>query len=133
MIALLDVAELCARMRALNLDLFERLGSWVATTPPGTEQRHWATACHRHAWHADLWAARAPAIRPFDLEAAVARHRSALGDAADRNGWYHEVLATLDAELADAAERVHPELDPSTIRTIALVRADLADLAKLAG
>lgn len=127
MIALLDVAALCARMRAVELDLFERLGGWVTDTPPGADQRRWAMLCHRHAWHADLWARRAPAIRAFDLEAAVAAERGHLPEpAADRAAWYAEIVAGLTTELDAAADRVDAELDPSTARTIALVRADLA-------
>lgn len=126
MIALLDVAALCARMRAIELDLFEQLGRWVTETPPGTQQRRWATLCHRHAWHAELWARRAPAIRPFDLDAAVAAQRGALAEPGDRAAWYADVVATLRAELADAAARIDAELDPSTARTVALIGADLA-------
>lgn len=129
MITLLDVAALCARMRAVNLDLFERVGSWVTDTPPGAEQRRWATACHLHAWHADLWAQRAPAIRPFDLATAVAAQRGAFGDPTDRAGWYVDVLATVTAELAEAAARLDADLDPSTARTIALVQADLVRMS----
>lgn len=125
MITLLDVAEMCARMRAANLDLFEQLGAWVTDTPPGDEQRRWATLCHRHAWHADLWAQRAPAIRPFDLDAAVAAHRGAFGQPSDRSAWYADVVAALRAQLDAAADHVDPTLDPSTTRTITLVRADL--------
>lgn len=127
--AMLDVAALCARMRAVNLDLFELLGAWVTDTPAGAAQRRWATACHRHAWHADLWAQRAPTIRPFDLAAAVAGHRGALADPSDRANWYTGRLTAIDAELAELAERVDSELDPSTARTIELVRADLAKMS----
>jgi hypothetical protein len=124
-ITLVDVAALCARMRAVELDLFEQLGRWVTATPPGVEQRRWATLCHRHAWHADLWAGRAPAIRAFDLDAAVAAQRGTLGEPGDRAAWYGEVLAVLRSELAEAAARIDAELDPSTARTVALVAADL--------
>jgi len=125
---LLDVAALCARMRAASLDLFEQVGSWVTNTPAGAEQQRWATACHRHAWHADLWAQRAPAIRSFDLAAAVAAERGSLGapsTPADRADWYRDVLSELATALDAAAAHVDPDLDPSTARTIALVRADL--------
>lgn len=131
MLSLLDVAALCARMRAAELDLFEQLGSWVTDTPPGAEQRRWAAACHRHAWHAQLWAERAPAIRPFDLAVAVAESRGSMQPpSGDRAGWYATTLAELSVELDTAAQRIDPELDPSTVRTITLVRTDLAMMAR---
>jgi hypothetical protein len=128
-VKLLAVAEVCARMRAANLDLFEQLGEWVLDTAPGAEQRRWATSCHRHAWHAALWAERAPAIRPFDLAAATSAVRGRVGaplDAAERAAWYATAVARLVAELDGLAAQIDPELDPSTARTIALVRGDLA-------
>jgi hypothetical protein len=136
MITLLDVGARCARMRAANLDLFELLGAWVLDTPAGAPQQRWATACHRHAWHAELWAQRAPTIRSFDLDAAVAAARGALGTPSSpevRAEWYASVLATLIAELDEHATQVDALLDPSTARTAALVRGDLAELAMIAG
>lgn len=136
MITLLDVGALCARMRAASIDLFEQLGAWVLDTPAGATQQRWATACHRHAWHAGLWAQRAPTIRPFDLDAAVADARGSVGrpSAPDtRSEWYVDVLAALTTELDELTERVDPLLDPSTARTVALVGGDLAELANLVG
>lgn len=124
---LLDVADTCARMRAASLDLFEQLGGWVFDTPPGPEQQRWAMWCHRHAWHAGLWAERAPALREFDLESSVASRRGWIGTpaaAASRAAWYASVRAELHAELAELA--VDELLDPSTTRTVNLVLADLA-------
>lgn len=132
MITLLDVGALCARMRATSLDLFEQLGAWVLDTPAGAAQQQWATACHRHAWHAELWAQRAPAIRPFDLDAAVADARGSVGTPSTpdtRAEWYGGVLAALIAELDELTARVDPVLDPSTARTVALVRTDVANMA----
>jgi len=132
-IALLEVAGLCARQRAASLDLFEQLGAWVTDTVPGAEQRHWATWCHRHAWHADLWAARAPALRDWSLEPATVAARGRIGapaDSAARGEWHHRVVAGLVTELDGLAAVVDAELDPSTARTIALVRADLARLGQ---
>lgn len=116
-------------MRAAELDLFEQLGQWVTDTPPGAAQRRWAVNCHRHAWHAELWAQRAPAIRPFDLASAVAAARRPMRPAGDLVEWYAGMLAELTAELDAAAGVVDAELDPSTARTITLVRGDLAMMA----
>lgn len=129
---LLDVAAACARQRAAGLDLFEQLGAWVLDSPPGPDQRRWATAGHRHAWHADLWARRAPAIRPFDLDTAVAADRGRLGapaTPAERPTWYAATLGHLISEVEQLAAGVDPQLDPSTARTCDLVLADLRRLA----
>jgi hypothetical protein len=50
-----------------------------------------------------------------------------------RAEWYAGVLAALTSELDELAERIDPLLDPSTARTVALVRGDLAELADMAG
>lgn len=134
-VSLVEVAELCARQRAAALDLFEQLGSWVTDTAPGPDQRRFAAWCHRHAWHAELWAARAPVLREWALGPATDAARGRIGSpagaaTADRVAWHHAVVAGLRAELAELAERVDAELDPSTARTAALVRADLDQLVR---
>lgn len=129
MITLLELAAVCARQRAAALDLFEQLGAWITDTPPGAEQRRWATWCHRHATHAELWAARAPALREFSIDTATDEQRGWIGAPTtphSRAAWYASVVAELSAELDDLAAAVDPELDPSTARTLSLVRADLA-------
>ena len=125
-LGIVELGEVCARMRARSLDAFERCGRWVTSTPPGELQRLLAEACHRHAWHAELWAARAPAIPSIDLEALTAAARGVR----DLPGVevYRELLDELTSELDALTARVDPVLDPSTIRTIALVRTDLTAL-----
>lgn len=123
-LGIVELGEVCARLRARSLDAFERCGEWVTSTPPGELQQLLAEACHRHAWHAELWAARAPAIPPVDLEAltAAARRPPAGVEA------YRALLDELAAELDALTSRVDPALDPSTTRTITLVRTDLTAL-----
>ena len=125
-LGIVELGEVCARMRARSLDAFERCGRWVTSTPPGELQRLLAEACHRHAWHAELWAARAPAIPPVDLEALTAAARRA-GDLPGVEA-YRELLDELATELDELTSRVDPVLDPSTTRTIALVRTDVASI-----
>lgn len=119
-----ELATFCARQRAISLDLFEQLGASVMTTADPERQRAFATAAHRHAWHAELWAARAPSIPASDLDALTEAQRTD----ADLVGDYAELLDRLVDELDELRSRCDAELDPSTHRTVDLVRADLVDL-----
>lgn len=123
-LGIVELGEVCARLRARSLDAFERCGEWVTSTPPGELQQLLAEACHRHAWHAELWAARAPAIPPVDLEEWTAAARRPIADVEA----YGALLDELAAELDALTSRVDPALDPSTTRTITLVRTDLTAL-----
>ncbi|HUF96627.1 MAG TPA: hypothetical protein VMM60_00775 [Ilumatobacter sp.] len=131
-LGIIELGAVCARQRAINLDLFERLGNLVtaSATTAGADQQLLAAACHRHAWHAELWAGRAPSIPPVHADGAFDRsvdaHRGNLEFVTDV-ATYHSTAAALRAELTDLLERVDPLLDPSTARTIQLVLADLAD------
>lgn len=130
-IGIVELGEACARIRARSLDLFERLGGWVATTGEAALQRLFATACHRHAWHAELWAERAPAIPGVELEMLTARHRHPVPDSGDpgrRSLAYGGALDDLRSELTALAARVDPDLDPGTRRAVALTLADVDDL-----
>lgn len=127
-----ELTGVCETMGARNLELFERLGAWVTTTAGGELQRLFAEACHRHAWHAELWAARLPTI-PSDAAEPTAPDADATDSAADsdddRRALYRTVLEALDRDLRSLHGRVDPVLDPSTARTIDLVGRDVADLA----
>ena len=130
-LGIVELGDVCARMRAQSLDLFRELGAWVTTA--GVEHQRWfATACHRHAWHAELWAHRSPAIPPVDLDAAVAdASRTRLPDDPDATA-YRSLLDSMLAELDELSPRVDDDLDPGTRRVLTLVRRDLADLVALA-
>lgn len=127
-LGIVELGEVCARMRAQSLDLFRELGAWVAAA--GVEQQRWfSTACHQHAWHAELWAQRSPAIPPVDLDAAVAdASRTRLPHEPDA-GAYRSLLHSTLAELDELSRRVDVDLDPATQRVLTLVRRDLTDLA----
>jgi hypothetical protein len=88
-----------------------------------------AEACHRHAWHAELWEARTPTIRvptsaPAEFERLVATDG---GDS--RRDRYRAALSGIEAELRALRTRLDPALDPSTARTIDLVGRDVVELA----
>ena len=126
-LGIVELGEVCARMRAQDLDLFRELGTWV--TAAGVEHQRWfATACHQHAWHAELWGQRSPSIPPVDLDAAVAvASRTRLPDEPDAAA-YRSLLDSMLAELDDLSQRVDVDLDPGTHRVLTLVRRDLVDL-----
>lgn len=129
-LGIIELGSVCARQRAINLDLFEQLGALVTAdgTAPGDDQQLVANACHRHAWHAELWAQRAPAIPSMQLDAAFDRsvdsHRGSLASVANA-AEYSATAKLLRSELTDLLGRIDPLLDPSTTRIINLVRADL--------
>jgi hypothetical protein len=133
-LGIVELSSVCGSMRARSLALFEQLGAWVPTTAPGELQRLFAEACHRHAWHAELWEARRPTIAipatsaeaPQALDPKVPDPTS--GDD-DRRGTYRAALAQLDEDLRPLRARVDPTLDPSTARTIDLVGRDVVELA----
>jgi len=133
-LGIIELGDVCASMRARSLDLFELTGSWVFESSDAGLQRWFAEASQRHAWHAELWAQRSPAIPPVDADALLELRRRA--DATDRNDdgdgeralRYRERLDELLDEVDRVDARISPELDPATVRTIALTRADLVDL-----
>jgi len=118
-------------MRARNVELFEQLGAWVATTAPGDLQRLFAEACHRHAWHAELWSQRTPAI-PIGLQmVSPSGHVDDLATEPDgtvRGAHYRMALSELEAGLGGIRGRIDPTLDPATARTVELVSRDVADI-----
>lgn len=124
---IVELADVCARMRALGLDLFELVGSWVTTTAGGALQRLLGQACHQHAWHAELWSDRCPNIPVIDLEQATASYRKSIHQVADseRLAVYCLSLDQLLDELTGLTRRIDQCLDPSTTRTIELVKSDL--------
>jgi hypothetical protein len=121
-LGIIELGDVCAAMRARNLELFATLGRWVTGTPPGEAQRLFAEACHIHAWHADLWAARTPAIAPVATPPFPPLPTTGVDQ--DRR-WYSDQLAAITRELTELAARIDRELDPSTARVIDLVTADI--------
>lgn len=138
-LGIVELAARCASMAELHLEWFRRLGGWVVDTADGRRQRLFAEACHRHAWHAELWAARAPALdgvvaapdrppAPSPPSDQRDHQRDDRGTAEGRAAAYAAALERMLAELGQLTDRVDPRLDPATVRTAALVRTDLVDL-----
>lgn len=130
-VPILELVDACARERARSMSLFEHLGAWVASTSQPALQRLFATASHRHAWHADLWAGRSPTIPIVAVAADVAAISDASDDT-DRWAAYVTALGMLIVDLEQLRHRVDPDLDPGTARVIDLVLADAHDLASAA-
>ena len=128
-LGIVELGDVCAAMRARSLDLFAALGGWVATTSPGELQRLFAEACHRHAWHAELWEARTPAIPGTRAGAAPTPDRWQVDGDDTRRDHYRAELSTLEDELRAVHARIDPALDPSTARTIDLVGRDVVEIA----
>jgi len=126
-LGIVELVDVCARMQARNLALFELLGGWIVDTADPDLQRLFTQAAHRHAWHADLWAARMPLIAGVVPDESVAVHQGA-GAPADRVRWYRDALDDLTSELDALLARVDGLLDPSTTRTAELVQHDLTQL-----
>ncbi|CAN5132201.1 hypothetical protein BH18ACT4_BH18ACT4_16010 [soil metagenome] len=55
-----------------EMKLFEALGGWVATVPELDVKVRIGTHCHHHAWHAELWHDRLPALREIDADRLTA-------------------------------------------------------------
>jgi hypothetical protein len=91
------------------------------------------TWCHRHAWHAELWRDRLPAIaidgEGDDVEGWIAPVRAALADvnrSAEALAALREsVLPALEAAVAEHRDAIDPLLDGPTARVLDLVGADL--------
>lgn len=121
-----DLVELCDGQCATHLGWFVVLGERVREEPDPRLQRWYATAAHRHAWHAELWAQRRPAI-PHDATHELPPPATiAVGN--DLPAAYRRFLTEQRSWIVDCLDRVDPDLDPATVRVLTLVDADLADL-----
>lgn len=123
-LGIIELGAICAEMRARNLVLFEQLGAWVVDTADPVLQRLFGEASHLHAWHAELWAQRAPLIPPVELDNSVAAPGGPSVALDRRAAIYGDALDRLLGDLRALRSRIDVLLDPSTVRTIELVMAD---------
>jgi len=124
---IVELVEVCDAWCAVDLGWFEVLGERVRHEPDPALQRLFATASQRHAWHAELWAQRRPAI-PHDAvhPAPEPVLLTIAGD--DLVTAYRRYLTSQRKLLAELRAATDPDLDPATRRVVTLVDADLADL-----
>jgi hypothetical protein len=125
-LGIVELVDVCQTMQGRNERLFRSLGAIVTGGTAGSDGRLFAEACHRHAWHAELWAARCPTIL---IDGSGGSSRAADAVAGDDAGEvYRHELDALRAYVEGLRERIDRELDPSSARVVDLVRADLAAL-----
>ena len=132
-LGIVELGHVCVAMRTRNLDLFRMLGDWVTTSAPGESQRLFAEACHRHAWHAELWEARTPVIRvsfPAPVEPERLSDDGEHASDEQRRDRYRAALSSLEDQLRSLRARIDPSLDPSTARTVDLVGRDVVEIAE---
>ena len=128
-----DLVRRARRWIAVEELLFETYGRWARQVPEPTLKRLMATWCHRHAWHAELWRDRMPAVGTLDgtddVEAWIAPLRTALADVATSAealaALGESVLPALDAAVIEHRDAIDPLLDGPTARVLDLVAADL--------
>jgi hypothetical protein len=126
---IIELVDVCERLAARNRAVFELVGGWIADEPDPSVQRWLSAGAHRHAWHAELWSERRPAVPvdPVDPVDDTAR-LTGPGPDADRASWYLGQIAELIVEVESLAGRVDRELDDATARVCGLVAADLGEL-----
>jgi hypothetical protein len=135
-----DLAARASRWIALEDLLFETLGAWARTVTEPDVKRLFATWCHRHAWHAELWRTRMPFIpartdgpdHTADVAAWIAPLQRVLADpdlvttTATRLAIIADpVLGALESALDEHRAAIDERLDGPTARILELVRADL--------
>jgi hypothetical protein len=80
---LLAAAEVIGGYRWLEHRLFEITGAWSAQAYDPAVRLHLFEASHQHAWHAELWADRLPALAHLDPEALSLPYGPAVGPLID--------------------------------------------------
>lgn len=126
-----DLAERAAAYRSVELTLFGALGSWA--TEGGELSGFLATRCHRHAWHAELWAGRFPLIPGRSLPDPDPHPglRDALaqltGDTARLVAVYRAVIPRLAVSYQAYGARLDELTDGPTVRVVELCRRDVVD------
>lgn len=109
------------------MSLFEHVGGWITSTDDPALQRLFATAAHRHAWHAELWQHRTPTIpgaEEISPDTGIGRALDGREGDDARAGAYADALAEMLTGLRALRERIDDDLDPATVRVIDLVASD---------
>jgi hypothetical protein len=129
-----DLGRRARRWIAVEELLFETLGGWARRLSDPAAQRVFGTWCHRHAWHAELWRSRLPAIDAAggdgdDVDAWIAPLRNAIQDVTTPAEAIavlgDSVLPALEEAVTEHRHAIDPLLDGPTARILDLVGADL--------
>jgi hypothetical protein len=133
--ALADLGKRARRWIAVEELLFETLGRWARQLSDPPTQRVFGTWCHRHAWHAELWRSRLPAVGAAagdddDIDGWIAPLRSAMNSVTTADEAIavlrHSVLPALKDAVVEHRDAIDPLLDGPTARVLDLVGADLS-------
>lgn len=132
-----DTSRRFGQYRWAELQLFELLGGWATSAADAQVVAMLAAHCHHHAWHADVFAGRTPAVAGLEAAAEPAplpelvpmldAARGADGTAARLRAVYQNVLPALAAEYERHLLVTDPRIDGPTVRALTLALHDLAD------
>lgn len=120
-----------------ELRMFELLGEWAcAGNEDAAAAVMFAAHSHHHAWHAELFAGRIPALDGHDAPAGTAAlprlvplveaARAAVGTRDRLAAVYDVALPALAAEYEEHLANTDPRVDGPTARALTLVLRDLA-------
>ncbi len=126
-----DLERDARRWIAVETMLFEELGRLARSSDtPVAARTPLATWCHRHAWHAELWATRVPVVPHHEFATDdglgfVEETRTLIVD--DPSVLVTMVLPSLVADhVAAHRQRIDRRVDGPTARILDLVAADYA-------
>jgi hypothetical protein len=133
---IVETAQRFGQYRWAELQMFELLGEWARSGEDAAAAKMFAAHSHHHAWHADVFAGRIPAIEGLDAPDATAvlpqlvplveAARAAVGTRARLTGVYDVVLPALASEYEQHLANTDPRVDGPTARALTLVLRDLA-------
>ena len=133
-----ETARRAGHYKWTEMRLFEVLGGWIATVPELDAKMVLSAHCHHHAWHAELWHHRLPALREMDGERLtvaandemVAFMAALAGpDAPDQTieklvGVYRVLIPHLVAAYTHHLDHTSAATDGPTIRVLRLALRD---------
>lgn len=132
--SLADLGRRARRWIAVEELLFDTLGGWARRLSDPAAQRVFGTWCHRHAWHAELWRSRLPAIDVAggdddDVDGWIAPLRNAMQEVTTPVEALavlrHSVVPALEEAVTEHRRAIDSSLDAPTARILDLVGADL--------
>ncbi len=136
-----QLARIAGQCQWNEQQIFEIIGQWIAVVPEPQVSRMLAEHSAKHAWHANLWAERLPAVRELDTARFVApatplmqavfdavRSPSAPTQTIEKlAGVYRVVIPRLAKGYAAMSRHVSAEIDGPTARVLSLVLRDEQD------
>ncbi len=126
----------------LNRQLFEVLGGWVASTADPTAQLLLSQHCYQHAWHAELFEARLPRLREFQVsdfilpsnnsaEELIGRLSATTDESVRLAATYRVVLPRVYGLYAHHLASTTPIADAAVARSLKLAMTDVGEQWKV--